>query len=195
MGQYFNEDDLQMATQNRFHAKKKTYGYKERNEEKRGIYLDKIKNLNFEDLVYLDESGIDDNEVYEYAWGKKGERIYGLRHSHRKKRLSIISSLNCRKLKAPFVFEGSCTKKLFEMYVEQILLPTLRPGQTVIMDNASFHKGNKITKLIEDAGCDLLYLPPYSPDFNPIEHYWTTVKYHIKTSARYKNQIRNILVK
>lgn len=142
--------------------------------------MDKIKDFNPKDLVYLDESGIDDNEVYEYAWSKKGKRVYGLKHSHRKKRLSIISSLNCKKLKAPFVFEGSCTRKVFEMYIEEVLVPTLRPKQIVIMDNASFHKGSKITKLIEDAGCNLIYLPPYSPDFNPIEHYWSAVKYHLK---------------
>lgn len=126
--------------------------------------------------MYLDESGIDDNDVYPYAWGIKGERIYGIKCADRKKRLSFISALHQGNLFAPFVFEGMCTRKLFEAYVERVLVPSLKPGQTVVMDNASFHKGGSIKQLIENAKCNLLYLTPYSPDLNPIEHFWTKIK-------------------
>ena len=74
------------------------------------------------------------------------------------------------------VVEGSTTKVVFEAYVEHFLTPTLRVGQVVIMDNLSAHKGERVRKLIEDRGCELLYLPPYSPDLNPIEEVFSKVK-------------------
>ncbi len=68
----------------------------------------------------------------------------------------------------------------FEVYIEKVLVPKLRPGQTVIMNNASFHKGGRIAQLIKAEGCYLLYLPSYSQDFNPIEYHWSDLKYRIK---------------
>ena len=65
--------------------------------------------------------------------------------------------------------EGSTTREVFEAYLERVLAPTLRPGQVVLMDNLSAHKGGRVKEIIEGRGCELLYLPPYSPDFNPIE--------------------------
>ena len=129
-----------------------------------------------ESLVYLDESGIDDNEVYAYGWSPKGSRVYGMKNGDRQKRLSIVAALNQKTIKAPLVFEGSCNRKVFEVYVEKVLIPELIPGQTVILDNASFHKGGRIIEMIEAAECKVLYLPPYSPDFNPIENHWAALK-------------------
>jgi transposase len=124
----------------------------------------------------MDESGIDDNETYPYAWGTYGQRIYGIKKANRTKRLSIISALNDNNLQAPFVFEGYCNKDVIQLYIEKVLAPTLKPGQTVIMDNASFHKSKKIKEAIEQDQCHLLYLPAYSPDLNPIEHFWAAIK-------------------
>jgi transposase len=72
--------------------------------------------------------------------------------------------------------EGSTTKVVFEAYVERVLAPTLKPGQIVVMDNLSSHKGSRIRELIEGRGCELLYLPPYSPDLNPIEEAFAKLK-------------------
>ena len=135
---------------------------------------------NIEDLVFLDECGIDDNEKPAYAYGLKGKRVYAEKNCNRKTRLSIISALNQNTLQAPFFFDGYCNRPVFEIYIERVLLPTLKPGQTIILDNASFHKGGKIEKLIRSAGCEIEYLPPYSPDFNPIEHHWFSIKNRIK---------------
>jgi len=77
---------------------------------------------------------------------------------------------------SPFTFEGSCHRLLFEQWLEQHLLPVLKPGQVVILDNGSFHKGGRIRELIEARGCHLLYLPPYSPDLNRIERWWARMK-------------------
>ena len=142
--------------------------------------MEEIKEKNQKEIVYLDESGINDNETNPHAWGKKGMRIYGVKNAERKRRLSIIASLNENYLQAPFVFEGSCDRQVFETYLEKVLVPTLKKGQTVVMDNASFHKGGRIVEIISNAQCDLLYLPSYSPDINPIEHHWTSIKNRIK---------------
>ncbi len=128
----------------------------------------------------MDECGIDDNEEPEYGYGPKGERVMGEKHAKRTSRLSIISALNQNILQAPFLFVGYCTRLIFEVYVEKVLLPTLKPGQTVVLDNASFHKGGRIEKLIESVDCKVVYLPPYSPDLNPIEHHWFAIKNRIK---------------
>ena len=72
--------------------------------------------------------------------------------------------------------EGATTAAVFEAYVEKVLAPTLRPGQIVVMDNLSAHKGERVRKLIEERGCELLYLPPYSPDLNPIEEAFSKIK-------------------
>lgn len=139
----------------------------------------------------MDEAGIDDNETYPYGWGLKGERVHGMRLSKRDKRISIISSLNQSKLDAPFVFEGYCNQGVFEIYIEKVLLPVLIPGQTIVMDNASFHKSKKIQSLIESKGCKLLYLPAYSPDFNPIEHYWHMIKTKMRKCLKTDNSLYN----
>lgn len=130
--------------------------------------------------VYLDEAGIDNNDEYAYAWGLRGKRVYGLKRARRSCRLNIISALDEKQIKAPFVFEGNCTTEVFLSYAEQILVKTLVPGKTVIMDNASFHKSAKLKQIIEEANCHLLYLPPYSPDLNPIEHHWFGIKNAIR---------------
>ena len=81
---------------------------------------------------------------------------------------------------APMYFKGYCDTEVVEAWLEQELLPVLTPGHIIVMDNASFHKSAKIKELIEEAGCDLLFLPPYSPDLNPIERFWSWLKAWIR---------------
>lgn len=156
--------------------KKKTFGYKEQNEKNREEFKVELNAKDPANIVYLDESGLNDNEVYERAWGPKGPRIYGLKPGGKKIRYSMISCLQNNKIIAPFIFEGSCSRSVFEVYLQKVLLPVLIPGSTIIMDNAAFHKGGKIADLIKNAGCFLLYLPAYSPDLNPIENWWFVIK-------------------
>ena len=77
---------------------------------------------------------------------------------------------------APFTVEGACNRAVFEIWLETCLIPLLSPGQVVVMDNATFHKGGRIEQLIQEAGCELLYLPAYSPDLNKIENWWAVLK-------------------
>ena len=86
---------------------------------------------------------------------------------------------------APFTFRGTCDADLFEWWFEHSLLPLLEPGQVVVLDNATFHRKKKLQEMLEKKGCTLLALPAYSPDFNPIEHLWNTIKHHIRHNTNH----------
>lgn len=134
-------------------------------------------------LVYSDETGIDDNEVVLTGWAPRGERCHAQKKAERKTRYNITAALNLNQLFAPFLFEGYSNAIVYETYVERVLAPALKPGMVVIIDNASFHKSKRIIALIEAVGCRIIFLPPYSPDFNPIEHFWAAVKNAIRKAA------------
>lgn len=98
--------------------------------------------------------------------------------------MSMIGALCNQDFMAPFMFQGHCNTEVFEGYIEKILTPQLTKEKTVIIDNASFHKSEKIKNLMQSAGIKLIYLPPYSPDLNPIEHYWHKIKNSIRKLMR-----------
>ena len=135
---------------------------------------------NKEDLIYIDESGVDCNESYPYGWSMKGKRAWSKKSGKRPSPMNIIGGLNAKQLIAPFMFSGYCDAKLFEVYLEKCLIPELSPGKIIIADNASFHKSMKARELIEAKGCKLIFLPAYSPDLNPIEHEWFPIKNSIR---------------
>jgi transposase len=138
--------------------------------------------------VYVDEAGIDDTEDYAYGYSPKGQRCYALKQGSKTTRVSMIAALHQKAVRAPMTFEGYCNTDVFECWLEQELLPGLPKGHTIILDNASFHKSQAIEKMVAEAGCDVLYLPPYSPDLNPIEHEWFPIKNRIrKTRDRFSS--------
>lgn len=162
---------------------KKTFNYSEADPEKRKEFLETIANIKPENIVYSDETGIDDNEVAKKGWELCGKRFLAQKKAERTTRYNITAALNKNLLFAPFLFEGYSSQATYEVYVEQVLAPALRPGMVVVIDNASFHKSKKIVDLIEAVNCKILFLPPYSPDFNPIEHHWAAVKNAIRRAA------------
>ena len=139
-----------------------------------------LSTLPSEKIVYLDESGMDSRDTYDYGWNEKGQRFHALKSGRREGRVNMIAALCDQNLIAPFTIEGACNRTVFETWLETCLVPTLEPGQVVVMDNATFHKGERIQQLIHDAGCELLYLPPYSPDLNLIEKCWSWLKSQIR---------------
>ncbi len=148
--------------------------------EQRETYLKEIENLGKEQLVYVDESGIEIGSKQERGWGPKGQVLSDQKSGKYYQRSNIIAGYHNRKAIAPLIFNGTCNTLLFEEWVAQFLVKELNPGQIVIMDNATFHKSKKIRELIESKGCKLLFLPPYSPDLNPIEKFWANMKRWIK---------------
>ena len=166
------------------YTRKKSQTYSERDESQRQKYFCTISTIKKDKIIYLDESGMNDNDFYPYAYTEVGKRHYESHPGHYNKRISMIAGLNNKNILAPFMFEGHCNTKLFEEYIEQKLSPALKPDMIIIMDNASFHKSLKIRQLIESKGCKLIFLPPYSSDLNPIEHYWYKIKNDIRKGMR-----------
>ena len=161
---------------------KKEPKYKQRNEILRNEFLNQIEKIALEDLVYVDETGIDDNIVVQYGWSEKGERSYAEQSGFKTERLSIIAGYvyGSKELIAPFEFKGYTDTALFNGWFENILCPQLRPGQIVILDNASLHKSPDLIEIIQNTGCYLVFLPPYSPDLNPIEKVWANFKRNLR---------------
>jgi transposase len=129
-----------------------------------------------ERLVFVDEMGTNTSLSPVYAWAPKGQRAYWSVPRNRVANTTVLSSMSVEGMGPSLTVEGSTTSVVFEAYVEQILAPTLRTGQVVVLDNLSAHKGERIRELIEGRGCELLYLPSYSPDLNPIEEAFSKIK-------------------
>ena len=127
-------------------------------------------------LMFVDEMGTHTSLAPSYAYAPRGERAFFKVPRNRGKNITLLASIGCEGMGPSMAFEGSTTKEVFEAYVEHFLTPTLKAGQMVIMDNLAAHKGEKVRKLIEGSRCELLYLPPYSPDLNPIEEAFSKVK-------------------
>ena len=119
-----------------------------------------IKAYPEEALIFVDESGIDVYFHRAYGWSKRGQLIFGEIPGKKFARESFIAAKTKTKVFAPLCYEGTCNTKLFDHWVEQFLVPHLLPGQFVILDNATFHKSIKSRKLIEQAGCKIIFLPP-----------------------------------
>ena len=160
--------------------KKKTTLYQERDEEKRRVFLEALSEIPEIQRIYLDESGINKYLYRQYGWALRVEKIVGEISGHRFARESVISAISGGKFLAAMCFQGTCDSKLFNIWLEKILIPELKPRQVLILDNASFHKSAESKKLVEEAGCKLLFLPSYSPDLNPIEKYWANMKVKVR---------------
>lgn len=132
--------------------------------------------------MYVDESGVDDNIVVQYGWAEKGVRSYAEHAGFKRKRLSIIAGYEygSKSIIAPFEYEGYTDTEFFNLWFTQELLPNLRAGQVVILDNASFHKSPLLAIEAKKYGIKIIYLPAYSPDLNPIEKFWANLKRNIR---------------
>ena len=127
-------------------------------------------------LVFVDEMGANMSLYSLYAWSKKGERACCSVPRNRGKNITLLASMSVDGMGPSLAVTGAVDAAVFEAYLEQVLLPHLRPGRIVVMDNLSAHKSERVKELIEGAGCELVYLPPYSPDFNPIEEAFSKIK-------------------
>ncbi len=127
-------------------------------------------------LVFVDEMGANTSLHPLYAWSPRGERARCFVPRNRGPNTTLIASMTAEGMGPCLAVEGATTRIVFEAYVEKVLVPSLRQGQVVVMDNLSAHKGERVRELVEGAGCELLYLPPYSPDFSPIEEAFSKIK-------------------
>ena len=133
-------------------------------------------------LIFIDETWASTAMTRKRGRAVIGERLrMGVPQGHWKT-TTFVAGLRCNGLIAPFVLDGPINREAFEVYVERVLVPELRPGDVVMMDNLSSHKGPKVQELINAANANLLYLPPYSPDFNPIEQVFAKLKALLRTA-------------
>jgi transposase len=136
-------------------------------------------------FVYVDESGFAPTTERPYGWAPKGEKVHGMRSGNRRPRTSLIAARIDGNFDAPMLFDGTTNTAIFNSWLEQELCPKLHKNQVVVMDNAAFHKSAKTRELIENTGATLLFLPPYSPDLNPIECDFAA----LKKNRQYNHQL------
>jgi transposase len=170
------------------HAQKKTAHAAEQDRpdvlRRRKAWFEGQLDLDPARLVFIDETWASTNMARRYGRAPRGRRLrIGVPHGHWKT-TTFVAGLRTSGLVAPFVLDGPINRDAFETYVEKVLVPELRPGDVVVMDNLSSHKGPRVRALIEEAGGTLLYLPPYSPDFNPIENAFAKLKALLRKAAQ-----------
>lgn len=157
--------------------KKRSLGAQERDEFLRTAWwLLFAERVEVDRLVFVDEMGANISLSPLYGWSRRGERALGSAPRNWGRNVSLLASLTATGLGPCLAVEGSTTREVFESYLERVLVPTLKPEQIVVVDNLSAHKGGRVREILERAGCELVYLPPYSPDFNPIEQAFSKVK-------------------
>jgi transposase len=135
-------------------------------------------------LVFIDETWIKTNMAPLRGWGPRGDRIRALVPQGHWRTLTFVGALRCDRMTAPCVFDGPINGECFRAYVAQQLVPALKPGDIVIMDNLGSHKSAELRRIIQTAGARLWYLPPYSPDLNPIEQAFAKIKHWMRRAQK-----------
>lgn len=148
----------------------------ERDEEKREAWRERLRGVDPKRLVFVDECSTNVALTPRYARAPKGERARGKAPRNWGKNVTLISSISLSGVGPSMSIEGSSDTESFGLYLGELLRPALRPGQIVVMDNLSVHKGAWVRELVEERGAEVWYLPPYSPDLNPIEEAFSKTK-------------------
>ena len=168
-----------------FPAQKKSLHAQERdteeNRKRREEFVEVIGKIDLDRLIFLDESGVSTQMTRLYARSTGGARIHETTPDGRWKILTILGAISTRGMIATMTIEAATDREIFLAYLDEVLCPNLRPGDVVVMDNLSSHKVDGVRQRIEAAGAQLLYLPPYSPDLNPIE----------KAGSKFKQLLRS----
>ena len=147
-------------------------------------------------LIFLDESGAKTNMTRLYDRALKGRRCYDKAPVGRWESITMLSSIRLDGEIQSLMFEGAVDRKMFEAYIEQVLGPSLRPGDIVIMDNLSSHKSRVAQEFVESRSASYVFLPAYSPDFNPIEKMWSKIKQILRSlKARAEEELFDAVAK
>jgi len=142
--------------------------------------MSQIAQIPVAQLAYVDETGIDSYLYREYGWAQRGETVIGRISGHKYQRTGIVAAQVEKSIIAPLQYGGTMDSSLFEAWFEKHLLPALPKASVIVMDNASFHRRSKLMCLAENAGHRLIFLPPYSPELNPIENFWGWLKRYLR---------------
>ena len=156
----------------------------ERDEAARAAWRAALAAVAPQRFVFLDETATPTRLTRLRARAPRGERAIGTVPRRRWQSVTLLASLSTTGMGAAMVLDGAINREAFDAYVEQSLLPTLRPGQIVILDNLAVHKSPRARALIEGAGCQVRFLPSYSPDFNPIELVFAKIKQRLRGAGQ-----------
>jgi len=169
-------------------------GATERDEQARSVWREEVRHLAVSQMIFVDECGSNIALTPLYARAPRGARAHGSIPRNRGKTITLIASLSLAGMGAAFILEGSVNGTAFEIYVEQMLAPSLDAGQIVVMDNLRVHKSKRVQQAIEARGCRLLFLPAYSPDFSPIEETFSKLKAFLRRAgARTRDALQEVL--
>jgi transposase len=163
--------------------KKKTLRASEQKEAERAAWREQAQTRDASKLIFIDECGSNIALTRLYARSPKGKRAYGAIPRNRRANITLLAALSLEGMGESLILEGSADSTVFEISMEQILAPSLQAGQIVIMDNLSTHIGVKVRQVIEARGCQLLFLPSYSPDFSPIEEAFSKLKAFLRRAG------------
>ena len=181
-----------------FFQKKTTYPSEQDRpdvQEKRRNFLEEIKNIKPEHLVPLDESSINLAYTRLYGRAKKNERVNEGVKEIRFERQSILSTMPLNGKICPLIFDGTLNKELFSEYLRSQLAPMLSPDNVLLLDNSSVHRSKLVSKTLNECGIKHIFLPPYSPNFNPIELLWAFMKMSLrKSKARTRKKLEYAVV-
>jgi len=167
------------------HAEKKTTLYKERDEQLRAAFQGAIATFPPEAVAYVDETGIDRHMDRPYAWSPKGVPAPWWVPGRRYERTGIVAAQLGGRVVAPMQYGGTMDAALFESWFGGALLPCIGRGRVIVMDNARFHRKATLCEMAHQNGCLILFLPPYSPDLNPIERLWAWIKARLRKVLRH----------
>jgi transposase len=154
----------------------------EENRRRREVFLDRLRSIAPERLIFLDESGVSTQMTRRYARALRGVRVHETTPEGSWKILTILGAMSLRGMIATMTIEAATDAEIFLAYLDHVLCPALRPGDVVVMDNLSSHKVTGVRERIAAAGAELLSLPPYSPDLNPVEKAWAKLKQLLRTA-------------
>jgi len=161
-------------------AEKKSLVASERREEERAAWREQVSHLDVNQFVFVDECGSNIALTPLYARAPKGQRAYGSVPRNRGANTTLLASLSLQGMGEAMILEGAADTLAFEVYIEQVLAPSLSAGQIVVMDNLSTHTGKKVRQALSARGCHLLFLPAYSPDLSPIEEAFSKLKAYLR---------------
>lgn len=148
-----------------------------------------IQNKGSNNIVYFDESGFEKEAYRPHGWAPKGTKVHGDISGNNRRYENLIMAQCGKKWLAPMIFKGNCTALLVQEWLKKMLLPELKEPSVIIMDNAAFHKKEEMAGILEQYGHEILPLPPYSPDFNPIEQSFAILKKRRQYSQKSLDQL------
>ncbi|MBW4571544.1 MAG: IS630 family transposase [Tolypothrix carrinoi HA7290-LM1] len=166
----------------------------ERVQNLRTEYWQQVKQIDPENLVFIDEMGVLLGLARTHARSLQGNRVYDFKPFYRGAKVTVIGAVSLKQVLAVMTLNGSMDGNAFEVFVEKCLLPQLWSGAVVVMDNVPAHKVVAIEPLIQSVGASVLYQSPYSPDFNPIEHWWSQLKAFMRQFSPTTAKMVDILI-